>query len=287
LGVAEPSAFPPPLKKVRAADDGELGGGSGISHANAAGETAGGSVLGGTALDGTALDGTALDGAALDGTALDGAALDGTGLDGKVGDASSADGPADDFAVSPGVRAAAAGEAGADTVRLKTSNAGESLASASGVSGFGSWPGSFCRVPRGDPILSAGRAGGASTAAASVTGVRVTSFALTSAGPPFAETSFVPSITVPLADAPLAARPPPAVRSDTVPSGDSVVAVPDLGASGLRGARLGGAAMMPVGRVSWSSSIRSSSVVLEVTIVGEAPPEPSGPFVRLSKPSSL
>jgi hypothetical protein len=36
-----------------------------------------------------------------------------------------------------------------------------------------------------------------------------------------------------------------------------------------------------------SSSLSTSSPAREVTMVGEAPPEPSGPLVRLSKPSSL
>jgi hypothetical protein len=266
LGVVEPSAFPAPLRNVRAADDGELGGGSGISHANAAGETAGGSVP-------------------------DGAAPDGTAPDGKVGDEPAVDGVREDSAVPPRVQSSVADETEADAGRL-VANGGESPrewspASVSGASGFGTRPGSLCRVPRDDPILSAGKAGGP-PAAASVTALLGVSFAAVSAGPPLAETSIAASITVPLAGVPLAAGPPPAAWSGTVPSGCSVVAGAGLGVPGLRGTRLGGAAMMPLGRVSWSSPMGSSSPAsLEVTIVGEAPPEPSGPFVRLSKPSSL
>jgi hypothetical protein len=282
LGVVERSAFPPPLRKARAADDGERGGGAaGISHANAAGETAGGSVL----------DGAAPEGAAPDGTGPDGTGPDGTGPDGTVGERSAVDGRADDSAVSRRVQLSVAGETGADTGRLKV-NGGESPRGRSpvpvlGASGLGTRLGSFCRLPRDDPILSEGKAGGASATVASVTGLLRASFAPVSAGPPLAETSFAASITVPLADAPLAATPPSAAWSDAVPSGGSVLAGADLDAPGLRGARLGGAAMTPVGPVSWSSMRSSSPVSLEVTIVGEAPPEPLGPFVRLSKPSSL
>jgi hypothetical protein len=43
--------------------------------------------------------------------------------------------------------------------------------------------------------------------------------------------------------------------------------------------------MMSEARVS--SSLSTTSSAREVTMVGEAPPEPSGPLVRLSKPSSL
>ncbi|MDQ2810452.1 MAG: hypothetical protein M3Z75_00860 [Actinomycetota bacterium] len=78
----------PVRRKVRAGDDGEFGGGSGMSQANAAGETVVVSGLDGAALDGAALDGAALDGAALDATGLSGAGLAGTALDGAVGDGS-------------------------------------------------------------------------------------------------------------------------------------------------------------------------------------------------------
>ncbi len=43
-GAAEPFPVVPDRRNVRAGDDGELGGGSGISHANAAGDTDGGSA---------------------------------------------------------------------------------------------------------------------------------------------------------------------------------------------------------------------------------------------------
>jgi hypothetical protein len=56
-------------------------------------------------------------------------------------------------------------------------------------------------------------------------------------------------------------------------------------AAGVRGVRLGGAGPLPDAEVS--PSLSSSSPAHEVTMVGEAPPEPSGLLVRLSKPSSL
>src|SRR5580704_16048926 len=53
LGAAGFLVVVPDRRNVRAGDDGELGGGSGISHANAAGETDGGSPgAGGTLGDG-------------------------------------------------------------------------------------------------------------------------------------------------------------------------------------------------------------------------------------------
>ena len=44
MGATESFPVVPDRRNVRAGDDGELGGGSGISHANAAGETDGGSA---------------------------------------------------------------------------------------------------------------------------------------------------------------------------------------------------------------------------------------------------
>jgi hypothetical protein len=45
--------------------------------------------------------------------------------------------------------------------------------------------------------------------------------------------------------------------------------------------------MMSLDRVGWSSAITSSPFFLDLTAVDEAAREPLGPFVRLSKPSSL
>lgn len=104
---------------------------------------------------------------------------------------------------------------------------------------------------------------------------------LASAGPPLACALFVPP-GPPLAAAgraPGARRPRSALTPDRAESGGAAT-----GGAGLRGP-CGGGAMMPLGRVSWSSLVRSSA--LDVTAVGEARPELSGLSVRLSKPSSL
>jgi hypothetical protein len=82
-------------------------------------------------------------------------------------------------------------------------------------------------------------------------------------------------VAVSLADASLAA---------TAPLAGAVV-VGTAPAAGVRGVRLGGAGLMSDAEVS--PSLSSSSAAHEVTMVGEAPPEPSGLLVRLSKPSSL
>jgi hypothetical protein len=75
---------------------------------------------------------------------------------------------------------------------------------------------------------------------------------------------------------------------DTAVAGASFrVALAGASVASPPGARPGGAAMMSPGRVSWPSSPIRSAPTLEVTTVGEALPEPSGPFARLSKPSSL
>jgi hypothetical protein len=84
------------------------------------------------------------------------------------------------------------------------------------------------------------------------------------------------------------------VASDAASPGAPVLAEADVAESDVAGAGLPGAwsagglgdAMMSLVCGSWSS-IRLSSVAREVTTVGEPPPEPSGLFVRLSKPSSL
>ena len=61
-GAAEPFPVVPDRRNVRAGDDGELGGGSGISHANAAGDTDGGSADAGGAPDEGRPEGAAPDG---------------------------------------------------------------------------------------------------------------------------------------------------------------------------------------------------------------------------------
>jgi hypothetical protein len=122
-------------------------------------------------------------------------------------------------------------------------------------------------MSRAEPMVSAGNAGTPSTMVSS-----------NAAGPPLTEESF------PLADAPFAET-PPAVPSATASSCGSVSTEADLAVAGLGDDSLGGA-MTPLGGVSCSSPIRSSSVAREVTTVGVPPPEPSGLSVPLSKPSS-
>ncbi len=85
----------PVLRKPRAGDDGESGGASGISQANAAGETDGASVRGGAGLDGAGLDS-----AELDGEKTDDEDPGGEELDGRAGDGASAAG----CAKPPGVQ---------------------------------------------------------------------------------------------------------------------------------------------------------------------------------------
>ena len=131
---------------------------------------------------------------------------------------------------------------------------------------------------RDEPMVSAGSAGMASTTVAPA-----------AAGPPLARASSFPP-----ADAPFGETPPPAIPSDTVSSGDAVLAGAELAVSDLAGVGLPsdwpsgclGDAMMSLVRGSWSP-IRLSSVAREVTTVGEPPPEPSDLSLRLSKPSSL
>src|SRR6185437_6729227 len=113
-------------------------------------------------------------------------------------------------------------------------------------------------LPRAGPTVSAGSAGMPSTSVASTGAGRAGSPA---AGVPFAVTS------------------PPALPSEAS-SPDA-----DFAGAGLRAGLLGGA-MMSADWVSWSS-IRSSPVAREVTMVGEPPPRRPGLSVRLSKPSSL
>jgi len=278
LGAGGSFTVEPDRRNARAGEDRELGGGSGISHANAAGERAGGSADTGGALDDRCPEGTV---------------SDDPGPEGALDEASSSDGFAADSAGSVAVQAA--GPVRADGSKL---NAGESskgdgsLAWLSRVSRSGSGP--FGRVLRDEPMLSAGSAGTPSARVASTAEARAVSFGVATRGlplaeaswAPFAEASLVSPIPFPPADAPLTETPPPAVPSDGASSAGAVLAEADLAAVGVLADCLGGA-MTSLDRVSWSSPIRSSSADLEVTTAGEALPDPSALSVRLSKPSSL
>ncbi len=108
MGASEPFADVPDRRNVRAGDDGESAGGSGISHANAAGETDGGSAdAGDGTLEGGRPEGTAPDDAAPDDAAPDDGRPEGTVLEGEV---SAPDGFVPD---SAGSAAAVVGWAGA------------------------------------------------------------------------------------------------------------------------------------------------------------------------------
>jgi hypothetical protein len=240
-----------------------LADGSGISHANAAGETDGDSDddrPGGTVPEEAGAGDPSPEGPDPDDLTPEGAALEG---------AAGVRSPTDGFAGSGPLRSGEAGaedEIGADGRSLKFPT-GESSTALADIP-F-PWPGSdpFGRVPRAEPMVSAGSAGTPSTMVSSI-----------AAGPPLAEESFL------LAGAPFAETPPPAGPSGTASSG-SASAEADPAAADLDDGSLGGA-MTPLGRVSCSSPIRSSSVALEVTTVGVPPPEPSGLSAPLSKPSS-
>lgn len=199
-----------------------------------------------------------------EGAVLEGPVPAGGVREGAAGQASP-DGSAAD---SAGSAAAVTGRADADGGASKL-NAGEpstedcSAALPGGASRSASAP--VGRPPRDIPMVSAGSAGTPSAAVASAAG-RAGSFTVA-------------------ADPPLVAR-PARVPSDTASSGGAAMAGADLAAVGFCGDGLGGTTMPP-GCASCSSPIRSSSVALDVTTVGEPPPEPSGLSVRLSKPSSL
>jgi hypothetical protein len=297
---AEPRKDKPDRRNVRAGDDGELAGGSGISQANAAGETDGVSAdVGGTlddarpegpgrpeglAAEGAVPSAPGPEGAGPDGLRPEGAGREGAGREGAVADASAPDG----FAADPaGSGADVAGADGAPELNADVPAAeGCSPTWLAGFSRSGVVP--FDRL-RDGPMVSAGSAGTPTAMVASAAAGRAVSFAAP-AGlplgeaslPPLAEASLVTSIPFPAAGAALAERPAPGVPSDSASSGGAALAGADLAAVDVCGDRLGGA-MMP----SCSSSIRSSPVALDVTTVGEPPPEPSGLSVRLSKPSSL
>jgi hypothetical protein len=138
--------------------------------------------------------------------------------------------------------------------------------------------------PRDELMVSAGSAGMPSTSVASTGSGRAVSLAAEVLAPASAS-------CFPVAGAPFAETPPPALPSDTVSSG---LAGDGLAGADLRAGLLGDVMMslvtvssvMSADWLSWSS-IRSSSVAREVTMVGEPPPRPPGLSVRLSKPSSL
>src|SRR5271165_924959 len=103
--AADPIAVVPDRRNVRADDDGELGGGSGISNANAAGDTDGGSAgAGGTVADGRpegpGPEGTVPDDPMPEDPGPEGAGRAGAVGTGAVGDASSPDGSTADSAGS-------------------------------------------------------------------------------------------------------------------------------------------------------------------------------------------
>jgi hypothetical protein len=214
----------PDRRKLRAGDDGEVGGGSGISQANAAGDTVGVALTGGDEPE-----------------------------DRVPEDA----GPEDPGPEDPGPEDFVPEDFGPEDF---------------GPEDFG---------PEDGLIWSAGRAG-TSARVSSASAPRAPSWPEGSAGP---AGDGVPAVwPVTPAGVSLAATAPLALRSDMSPLAGAVVtgAAP---VAGVRGVCLGGAAMMAEAWVS--SSLSASSPAREVTMVGEAPPEPSGPLVRLSKPSSL
>ena len=208
LGAAEPCSVVPDRRNVRAGDDGELGGGSGISHANAAAETDGGSA----GVAETLGDGRS------EGAVPEGPVPKGAVREGAVGQASSPDGFAAD---SAGSAAAVADRADADGGASKL-NAGESstedcLALLGGV--FRSASAAVGRLPRDVPMVSAGSAGTPSATVASAAG-RPGSFTAA-------------------ADPPLVAR-PARVPSDAASSGGAAMAGAGLAAVGFCGDGLGG-----------------------------------------------
>ena len=287
LGAGGSFAVEPDRRNARAGEDRELGGGSGISHANAAGERAGGSADTGGEAGGT------LDDRCPEGTVSDDPGPDDPGPEGALDEASSSDGFAADSAGSVAVQAAGAVRAdGSELNAGESSKRDGSLAWLSGVSRSGSGP--FDRVLREDPMLSAGSAGTPSARVASTAEARAVSFGVATGGlplaeaslAPFAEASLVSPIPFPPTGVPLTETPLPAVPSDTASSAGAVLAEAALAAVGVLADCLGGA-MTSLDRVSWSSPIRSSSADLEVTAAGEALPDPSDLSVRLSKPSSL
>ena len=234
MGAAEPFPVVPDRRNVRAGDDGELGGGSGISHANAAGDTAGGSAGAGATLGDGRPEGP--------GPVPEGAGSEGAVREGARGEASPPDGGTAD---SAGPAAAVAERVWANGGDPKL-YAGESSTGAcspawlDGASRSGAGP--FGLVPRADPMVSAGNAGTPSAMVASTAPGRAASVAAAlplgpASLPPLAEAS----IPFPAAGAPLAPGPASGVPSDTASSGDPALAGADLAAVGCCGDRLGGA----------------------------------------------
>jgi hypothetical protein len=251
-------------RNERAGEDGELGGGSGISQANAAGET-----VGGPELDGA--DGA--DGADADGADADGPELEATVLE---------DGALEDGALEDGVPATGVLDAGP-----LDGDGGMGAESAAGGFPAAALPGevraaSLGRVLRDGLRLSAGKAGTstmvASRSAPSASALPGVAVSVEPAGD---DTSFTPLTAVLPAGSTLRV-----LRSEPLPLAGA--AGPESAWAVFFGVRCGAAAVMLAGLVSCPlPSARSSSPTREVTMVGDAPPDPSGLFVRLSKPSSL
>ncbi len=211
---------------------------------------AAGETVGASVRGGAGLDGAELDDAELGGEKPGDEDPGGEELDERAGDGGSAAG----CAKLRNVQSSADGETGAEDRRT---------------------------------MLSEGKAGTPSMRVASVPPLRARSWPESSAGPSGAGESFGASRAASLAGVSLVAPGPDAVWSGTLPL-PGAVATGAAATAGGRGASLGVAGLMPDAWVSSPfSSSRSSPSAHEVTMVGEAPPEPSGPFVRLSKPSSL
>jgi len=138
----------PVRRNDRAGDDGEFGAGSGISQANAAGETVGAAELDGLVPDGTAPDGLVPDGAALEDTVLD---------DGELEYGEADDGEVDDGDLDAGPLGGAGGRG--------VGSATGDFPAASLLAGVR--VASFCWLPRDGLRLSAGKAGTMSTMVAS------------------------------------------------------------------------------------------------------------------------
>ena len=107
-------AVVPARRNDRAGEDGEFGGGSGMSQANAAGETIGASEL----------DGAVLAGAVLAGAVLAGAVLEETVLEAGVGDGSTSGDCSATSLLPAAARVASFGRGRRDGPRLSAGKAG-------------------------------------------------------------------------------------------------------------------------------------------------------------------
>jgi hypothetical protein len=251
----------PDRRKDRAGDEGEFGGRSGMSQAKAAGETVGASGLAGAVLEAEVLDEAVLEAGVPEAKMVEARIPEGEVPNGGSGNGSAA-----------GAFSAAGG----------WSVSWPGLASAPAAS--------FGRLSPDGPGSSAGRAGTPSTIVASETvpsawpGVVDGTVSVEPAGNDTSLTPLVADSTAAASAVPAALR---AARSDPLPLAD--VAVTGSALAVLAGLRRGTAAIMPADWVSCPlSSARSSSPPTRgVTMVGVAPPDPSGIFARLSKPSSL